>query len=137
MPLAAETGPRPVTVRFDLLRALLRRPSGLIGILILLVFSVLALIPDFFVGELQTAVTATGGRLQPPSVEFPLGTDELGRSMLNLTVHATRISMVIGLLATVITVTVGAVLGIVSGYVGGRFDDVMMRIADFFLVMPT
>jgi peptide/nickel transport system permease protein len=137
MPLAAETGSQRVTVRFDLLRALLRRPSGLIGILILLVFSVLALVPDLFVGELETAVTATGERLQPPSAEFPLGTDELGRSMLNLTVHATRISMVIGLLATVITVAVGAVLGIVSGYIGGRLDDVAMRIADFFLVMPT
>ena len=57
--------------------------------------------------------------------------------MLNLTVHATRISMVIGLLATVITVAVGAVLGIVSGYVGGRLDDVAMRVADFFLVLPT
>jgi peptide/nickel transport system permease protein len=137
MPLAAETGPRRVTARFDLVRAILRRPSGLIGVVILLVFSVLALVPDFFVGELQTAVTATGERLQPPNAEFPFGTDELGRSMLNLTVHATRISMVIGLLATVITVAVGAVLGIVSGYAGGRLDDVMMRIADFFLVMPT
>jgi peptide/nickel transport system permease protein len=137
MPLAAETGARRVTVRFDLLRSLMRRPSGLIGIMILVVFSVLALVPDLFVGELETAVTAAGGRLQPPSAEFPFGTDELGRSMLNLTVHATRISMVIGLLATIITVAVGAVLGIVSGYVGGRFDNVSMRIADFFLVLPT
>jgi peptide/nickel transport system permease protein len=137
MPLAAETGPRRATVRFDLFRALVRHPSGLIGVLILLVFTVLALLPDLFVGELETAVTATGGRLQPPSAEFPLGTDELGRSMLNLVVHATRISMVIGLLATVMTVAVGALLGIVSGYIGGRFDALTMRVADFFLVMPT
>jgi peptide/nickel transport system permease protein len=137
MPLAAETVARRANVRLDLLRALLRRPSGFVGMLILLVFSVLALLPDVFVGELQTAVTATGDRLAPPSAAFPLGTDELGRSMLNLTVHATRISMVIGLLATVITVAVGAVLGIVSGYIGGRFDSLAMRIADFFLVMPT
>ena len=137
MPLAAETSPRRANARFDLLRALLRRPSGFIGTLILVVFSVLALVPDVFVGDLQTAVTAAGERLQPPSAEFPLGTDELGRSMLNLTVHATRISMVIGLLATVITVAVGAVIGIVSGYIGGRIDSLAMRIADFFLVMPT
>ena len=137
MPLAAETGRRRVTVRLDLLRALLRRPSGLFGISILVVFSVLALAPDLFVGPLETVTTATGQRLEPPSAEFPFGTDELGRSMLNLTVHATRISMVIGLLATIITVAVGAVLGIVSGYIGGRLDDVAMRIADFFLVLPT
>ena len=82
-------------------------------------------------------MTATGPRLRPPNGEYPLGTDELGRSMLNLVVHATRISMVIGLLATIITVAVGAVLGIVSGYIGGRFDSLTMRVADFFLVLPT
>jgi len=137
MPLAADAGPRGVAVRFDLLRALLRNRSGLVGIVILVVFTVLAAIPDLLVGPLETAVTATGGRLQPPSAAYPLGTDELGRSILNLTVHATRISMIIGLLATVVTVGVGAVVGIISGYIGGRLDALAMRIADFFLVMPT
>ncbi len=122
---------------WDVFRQLLRRPNGFAGVLILAVFGVLAIAPNFLVGPLETAVTATGGRLQPPSAEFPFGTDELGRSILNLTVHATRISMVIGLLATLVTVAVGALLGIVSGYVGGRFDTLLMRISDFFLVMPT
>jgi len=120
-----------------LLGRLLRRVDGFFGIAILLIFTVLALVPNLFVGPLQTAITATGPRLAPPSAAFPLGTDELGRSMLNLTVHATRISMVIGFLATVITVGVGSFLGIVSGYVGGRLDGVIMRTADFFLVIPT
>jgi peptide/nickel transport system permease protein len=66
-----------------------------------------------------------------------LGTDELGRSILNLTVHGTRISMVVGLLATLMTVVVGALMGIVSGFVGGRTDALLMRITDFFLVIPT
>jgi len=125
------------TKRFGLLRDLLRQPSGLAGLVILFVFSVLAIAPDALVGPLQTAVTATGPRLAPPGPEYLFGTDELGRSMLNLVVHATRTSMIIGLLATVITIAFGAVLGIVTGYVGGWFDALMMRIADFFLVMPT
>jgi peptide/nickel transport system permease protein len=137
MPLTAEAQQRRFTARFELLRLMLRHRSGLVGIVILTVFSLLAIFPELLVGELQTAVTAPGRRLEPPSAAFPLGTDELGRSMLNLTVHACRISMVIGLLATVVTVGVGAVVGIISGYVGGRFDNVAMRIADFFLVMPT
>jgi peptide/nickel transport system permease protein len=121
----------------DILGRLVRRPNGFAGVAILAAFSIFALLPDLLVGPLQTAVSATGPRLAPPSAEFPLGTDQLGRSILNLTVHASRVSMVIGLLATVITVGVGAFLGIVSGYVGGRLDAVLMRIADFFLVMPT
>lgn len=121
----------------SVLRQVARRPNGLTGLLILGFFTVLAIAPDAFVGPLETAITADGPRLGPPSSEYLLGTDQIGRSMLNLVVHATRVSMVIGLLATLITVGVGAVLGITSGYVGGRLDAVLMRIADFFLVMPT
>jgi peptide/nickel transport system permease protein len=121
-------------------RALLllaRRPSAAVGLLIMLVFSVSALIPGVLAGPLETAVTATGPRLAPPQEGFLLGTDELGRSLVNLTIHATRISMVIGLLATLVTVFVGVVVGIVAGFVGGRIDQLFMRIADFFLVIPT
>ncbi len=57
--------------------------------------------------------------------------------MLNLTVHGARISMTIGLLATVITIVVGVLVGIVAGFVGGMVDSVLMRITDFFLVLPT
>lgn len=123
-----------------LIRKLLRRPDGFFGLCILVFFSVIALVPDLLVGPLQTPVTGLASgypRLAPPSLEFPLGTDELRRSMLNLTVHGARVSMVIGLLATVITVFIGAVLGVISGFVGGRTDSTLMRITDFFLVIPT
>jgi peptide/nickel transport system permease protein len=121
----------------DILSKLLHRRDALIGILIMVVFTICALIPSVLVGPLETAVSATGPRLAPPQAGFFLGTDELGRSIVNLTVHATRISMVIGLLATVVTVLVGVVVGIVAGFVGGRIDALLMRIADFFLVIPT
>ena len=136
VPVGVGVAAAPVGVR-GFMGKLVRRRNGLVGLLILGLFTFLAAVPDLLVGPLQTAVTSTGPRLGPPSSAFPLGTDELGRSILNLTVHATRISMVIGLLATVITVGFGAVLGIISGYVGGRIDGVLMRIADFFLVLPT
>ncbi|HVM30030.1 MAG TPA: ABC transporter permease [Candidatus Limnocylindrales bacterium] len=118
-------------------RRLLSRPEGLLGIIILAFFSVLAAVPELLVGALETATTASGSRLQPPSAAHPFGTDRLGRDMLNLTVHATRISMVIGLLATAITVFLGALIGIVAGFLGGLVDTILMRITDFFLVLPT
>ena len=118
-------------------RQVLARRTGLIGLLILVVFAVLAIVPDLLVGPLQTAVSATGGRLQAPTAAHLLGTDEVGRDMLNLTVHGTRIAMVIGLLATVITVFLGGLIGVISGYVGGWLDTILMRISDFFLVLPT
>jgi peptide/nickel transport system permease protein len=133
----APRGIRSAGSVWDLVKRLLRRPEGLIGVAILAVFVVLSLIPQLISGPLQTAVTATGGRLEPPSGEHFLGTDELGRDMLNLTAHGARISLVIGLLATLVTVAIGVLIGIVAGFVGGWLDALLMRITDFFLVIPT
>jgi peptide/nickel transport system permease protein len=121
----------------DVTRRFAGRREGVIGVAILLVYAVLAIAPGLVVGPLETAVTASGGRLEPPGATHILGTDELGRDMLNLTVYGSRISLVIGFLATIVTVSVGVVLGIISGFVGGRTDTVLMRITDFFLVLPT
>jgi peptide/nickel transport system permease protein len=121
----------------DALGLFLTRTDGVVGFAILAVFVVLALIPGVLVGELQNVTTATPYILQSPSLAYPFGTDELGRDLLNLTVHGARISMTIGLMATLITIFLGAVVGIISGFVGGLTDAVLMRICDFFLVLPT
>jgi peptide/nickel transport system permease protein len=113
------------------------RTDGVLGAAILVFFAALALAPALFVGPLQTVTIATAGALEPPSAAHLLGTDEVGRDLLNLTVHGARVSMVIGLLATLITILLGAVIGIVSGFLGGRSDQVLMRFTDFFLVLPT
>lgn len=119
------------------IRQFVRRPEGVVGLLVLIVFSVLAIAPDLFVGPLQDVTTATGDHLASPSFTEPLGTDSLGRSVLNLTVWGTRVSMVIGFLATLVTIFVGVVVGIVAGYAGGFVDALLMRITDLFLVLPT
>jgi peptide/nickel transport system permease protein len=114
-----------------------RRGDGMVGAAILIVFAVLALAPELFVGPLETVTTATGGPLEPPSAAHPFGTDELGRDILNLTVHGARISMTIGLMATAITVIFATLIGVIAGYVRGSTDNVLMRLTDFFLVLPT
>jgi peptide/nickel transport system permease protein len=136
--------PAPAVSRHPRLRSMretagrfFSRTDGVIGVGILLFFAVIAIAPTLLVGPLQTAVNATGTSLEPPSAAHLLGTDELGRDMLNLTVHGARISMTIGLLATAITILVGAVVGIWAGFSGGWWDTVLMRITDFFLVLPT
>jgi len=112
------------------------RTDGIVGVAILLVFAVLALAPALFVGPLENAVTASGNPLDPPSAAHLFGTDELGRDMLNLTVHGARISMTIGFLATMITIVVGVSVGIASGFIGGRVDAFLMWLTDVFLVLP-
>ena len=113
------------------------RRDGLIGLAILLVFATLALFPELFVGKLENVTTASASALAPPSGTHLFGADELGRDMLNLTVHGARVSMFIGLLATVITVLLGVAIGIAAGFIGGWVDNALMRMTDFFLVLPT
>jgi peptide/nickel transport system permease protein len=131
------TAPERIAPPPGFVRSVLRRRSGIVGAGILALFVIVALVPDVLAGPLQTAVTATGHRLEAPSSAHLLGTDEVGRDILNLTIHGTRIAMVIGMLATLITVFLGGLIGLVSGYVGGWLDTILMRISDFFLVLPT
>jgi ABC-type dipeptide/oligopeptide/nickel transport system permease subunit len=65
-----------------------RRADGMVGLIVLVLFGVLALFPDLFVGPLETATTATGNAFDPPSAAHVLGADELGRGMPTLTTTA-------------------------------------------------
>jgi peptide/nickel transport system permease protein len=121
----------------DFLARAVSRTDGLVGIVILAIFTIIAVAPSLFVGPLETVITASGRPLEGPSLQHIFGTEELGRDIFNLTVHGARISMAIGLMATLITIFIGALVGIVSGFVGGVVDSILMRLSDFFLVLPT
>lgn len=76
-------------------------------------------------------------RLAPPSRAHLLGTDEAGRDVLTRMLYGSRVSLLVGIVPTVISMLVGAVLGIIAGYNGGRTDAVIMRIADVMLAFPS
>lgn len=76
-------------------------------------------------------------RLSPPSKAHLLGTDEGGRDVLTRMLYGSRISLLVGIVPTVISMLLGAALGIIAGYIGGRIDAVIMRIADIMLAFPS
>ena len=79
---------------------------------------------------------ATGGVLEPPSSEYWLGTDENGRSVLTLLIWGARISLFVGLLATLISMVIGTLVGLVSGFFEGWPAAVLFRVTEWFLVIP-
>jgi peptide/nickel transport system permease protein len=76
-------------------------------------------------------------RLQPPSLEHPFGTDQLGRDLLTRCLYGGRVSLIVGFLVVVITLLIGVPLGAVSGYFGGWVDNVIMRFTDAALSLPS
>ncbi|KAB0269225.1 ABC transporter permease [Microvirga brassicacearum] len=76
-------------------------------------------------------------RLEPPSAEFLLGTDSYGRDVLSRLIYGTRISLTVGFIAILIAMTIGSMIGILAGYVGGVFDQIVMGLLDVMLSFPT
>jgi peptide/nickel transport system permease protein len=75
-------------------------------------------------------------RFQPPSAQNWFGTDDLGRDMFTRTLYGGRISLSVGLLAMAISILLGSVIGLISGYYGGWIDSILMRITEIFLSIP-
>lgn len=112
--------------------------GGVFGLAVLTVIAVLALAAPLLAGEESRSVTdATGGALEEPSGEFLLGTDQFGRDVLALLLWGTRVSLMVGLLAAFLSVAIGALVGITAGHFKGWYATVVMRVTDWFLVMPT
>jgi len=135
----------PGAVRWARRRASLQRfwtafrgqRAGLAGLGILAVFVVLALAAPLLFSEDELDVTkATGDVLAPPTRGFPLGTDESGRSVLALVVWGARVSLLVGISATVISMAIGTLVGIGSGHFGGWAGGILERLTDWFLVIP-
>lgn len=76
-------------------------------------------------------------RLEPPSAEYLLGTDSYGRDVLSRLIYGARISLFVGFVAITIAMLVGTAIGVLTGYVGGLFDQIVMGVLDVLLSFPT
>ena len=110
---------------------------GMIGLVILIFFILMAALADILVpAERLSPASAEGVPLAPPTTGYPLGTDELGRSVLDLVIQGSQISLLVGFLATVISMLIGSLVGIVAGFFERWIGLVLMRLTDWFLVIP-
>ena len=105
-----------------------------VSLTVLLVVSLLAVLAPLIAPYSPTRVT--GGFSKPPDAAHWLGTDQIGRDMLSRLFYATRISLLVGALATVITTVIGVVLGLLAGYCGGWVDHAIMSFTDMVMSFP-
>ena len=111
-----------------------KHPGAIVGVVVLLIL-ILAVI---FVplSPYDPEVSSMSERLQPPSLVHPMGTDALGRDLMTRVLYGGRVSLTVGLLVVVISLSIGVPTGALAGYYGGWLDSVLMRITDTFLSLP-
>ncbi len=105
----------------------------MLGIIVLMcIYGVLFLDYDTDVINQNMAI-----KLETPSMEHWFGTDSFGRDIFNRIVYGARYSLFIGFSSTIISLTIGSILGCIAGYFGGKIDNIIMRITDVFIAIPS
>lgn len=118
-------------------RAFFRHKLGLLGLIILVIFGLAAVFAPWVAPYDPLTQRIATARLEAPSLEHPLGTDELGRDILSRLIYGARVSLYIGLVAEGVALAIGIVLGSLAGYLGGWVDDLIMRLTDIFFAIPS
>lgn len=140
-----EEGPAPALAPEPAERGQLRDVWGYVwrdrlgrgGVMAFVLMVIIAVAGPLFFPFNSSAVTSTSaGVLLPPSGRHWLGTDDLGRDLFREFLAAAHVSLVVGLAATAISMILGAAIGITAGYYGRWIDNLLMRLTDFFLVLP-
>lgn len=126
---------------------LLRNKAAVVGLVVIFIFLILGLFANFIVPHNPLKINAGKGFLPPVWIEksssnklsdpnFILGTDTLGRDVLSRTIYGARVSMLVGFLPTAIILVVGTIIGMLAGYAGGRWDNLLMRFTDVVFAFP-
>jgi len=117
-----------------LARFVVRQPLGAVGGLIVLALVVTAVFAPYLAphGAKDTSFAA----YRPPSAEFPMGTDQLGRDQLSRVIWGARLSLYVGLVSVAFGITLGGLWGVVTAYFGGGVDGASQRLVDILMALP-
>ena len=111
------------------------KPLGAVGAVIVLVFLFCGVFAGVLAPHGFNAISPID-RMQPPSLKFPFGTDNLGRDMLSRVLYGAQFSVIIGLGAAGLATVISVLIGVTTGYLGGRFDMLVQRIVDAWMTFP-
>jgi ABC-type dipeptide/oligopeptide/nickel transport system permease subunit len=116
------------------IKIITRHRFGTFGAVVLLFFALVGLLAPYIAPhDPWESLRGADGKLamlKPPSWEFPLGTTMMGRDILSQMIQATRTTVIIGLISGLMSILIGANIGLLSAYYGGKLDEIMMRFTD-------
>jgi len=107
----------------------------LVAAFVLVLLALMAIFAPF-VAPHDPYVMNSGRELEQPSSDFLLGTDVFGRCVLSRIIFGARISLIVGFVPTIISMTIGVIFGLISGFFGGKVDFVIMRFTDMVMALP-
>jgi peptide/nickel transport system permease protein len=116
-------------------RQFARNRAATLGFLCLALICLMAVLAPF-VAPYDPVQIKLSAKLQPPGSEFLFGTDHFGRDVLSRLVWGARVSLSVGLIVVAFAVSLGVPVGLLSGFIGGRLDNLLMRVMDAFLTFP-
>jgi peptide/nickel transport system permease protein len=119
-----------------MLREMIKNRAMLVGCILILLFMIAAIF-SAWLSPFDPFAQNIRLRLKPPGDPFWLGTDGYGRDILSRIIWGARISLTVGVIAVVIGASLGILVGLISGFFGGAIDNLLMRIIDIMLVLPT
>jgi peptide/nickel transport system permease protein len=140
-PLAAALRPSPAaatrapTMRTNVLRRLVQRPSAAVGLVVIVAFIVVALLAPWLAPYDPIATSFSTVRKAPGAAHW-FGTDEIGRDVLSRVMFGARASLLAGVVSVVISLTIGVPTGLLAGYAGGMTDMLISRVTDALLACP-
>ncbi len=142
--MSAALAPAPVAVLperasglwSDAWRRLRRNRASLVGAVLLVVMASLSITAPWLPGLQDPTAQDLKLSATPPAAAHWFGTDELGRDMFSRTIHGGRISLLVGVVGTLVSLLIGVAYGAIAGYRGGRIDEAMMRFVDILYSLP-
>ena len=134
-PSAANAPERGAGLAYFFVRLVKEKPLGTACGILILILIIVAIFADVLAPYPYWEVHPVD-RLQGPSAQYLMGTDQLGRDFLSRIIYGARISLIVGLAATALNVVVAVLIGGTSGFIGGKLDLVMQRFVDAWIVFP-
>ena len=131
---ATPVAARPARPSYEALRAFARNPGALVGLLLLAAILAVVLFGPLLMQADPFEIASAP--MEPPGGELLLGSDYLGRDVLTGMIYGGRATLLVGVVAAVLSMAIGITVGALAGYYGGWVDETLMRITEFFQVLP-